>query len=394
MNAQPAASAAPPYYGPRIALFFGGYFMLIGVTLPFVPVWLEARGLTDTEIASCIAIPMALKVLLTPPAGMFADRAPNRRFAVRIFTIAAFVVFLCAWPASTYGALLLTVGTATVLWHLSLPVVDALALTGVRRFRLDYGRMRVLGSITFIIANLGAGAILTAVAPEAIFWMMAAGLAATVAAAIALPVTPPAVRTLDDESRPQVKPARKVLGNPAFLALLAAGGLIQASHGVVYGFGSLYWQGLGFSGLEIGALWAIGVVCEILLFLWSGFVVRKVGDVGLVLIGACGAALRWLLFPLELGFAGFMLVQCLHGLSFGATFLGTQHAIARIVPEEMTASAQGIYAMIAGFSMAGVTALAGPLYGALGAGAFPAMIVPIVGAFAALAFYRFVADEH
>lgn len=390
MQAQPAASAAPPYYALRIALFYGAYFVFIGVSLPFFPIWLEARGLTDTEIASCIAIPMAMKVLLTTPAGMFADRAPNRRFAVRVFTVAALVIFLWAWPATTYWPLLLTAGVAMVLWQLSLPATEALALTGVRSFQLDYGRMRVLGSFGFILANLGAGAVLGVTPTETIFWLMAAGLAATMVAGFTLPATPPAIRALDDAARPEQKPAREILGNPAFLALLAAGGLIQASHGAVYSFGSLYWQRLGFSGVEIGTLWAIGVVCEIVLFLWSGAVVRKVGDVGLICVGAVGALLRWSLFPLDLGFAAFLLVQCLHGLSFGATFLGTQHAIARIVPDEMTASAQGIYAMIAGILMAGIVALAGPLYGTLAGNAFLAMIIPVLLALAALGFYRWI----
>lgn len=388
MHPQPDATAAPPHYALRIALFYGGYFTFIGVALPFFPVWLESRGLTDVEIAGCIAVPMAIKVLLTPPAGVFADRAPNRRFVVRIFTVASLVAFMCAWPATTYWPLLLTTGTAMVLWQLSLPATDALALTGVRRFRLDYGRMRVSGSITFILANLGAGAILGVVQPEAIYWLMAAGLAATMIAGFNLPVTPAAIRALDDASRPQRKPAKEVLGNPAFLALLAAGGLIQASHGAVYSFGSLHWQRVGFSGVEIGSLWAIGVICEVVLFIWSGAVVRRVGDVGLILVGALGALLRWSLFPLDLGFSAFLLVQCLHGLSFGATFLGTQHAIARIVPEEMTASAQGINAMITGILMAGITAIAGPIYEAFAGNAFLAMLVPVLFALLALAFYR------
>lgn len=384
----PPVTAAPPFYALRIALFFGGYFAFVGVALPFFPVWLENRGLSDTEIASCIALPMFGRVLLTPLAGLFADRAPNRRFAVRIFTAAALVAFLCAWPMTTYWPLLLTTGTAMVLWQLSLPATEALALTGVRRFRLDYGRMRVSGSATFILANLGAGLILSAVVPETIFWMMAMGLAATMFAGLTLPVTPPEIRAIDDATRPQRRPAREVLANPAFLALLAASGLIQASHGAVYSFGSLYWQSVGFSGVEIGALWAIGVVCEIVLFLWSGAVVRRVGDAGLILIGALAASLRWTAFSLELGFIAFLAVQCLHGLSFGATFLGTQHAIARIVPEEMTASAQGINAMIAGILMAAVIALAGPLYGTLGGNAFLAMLLPVVCAVVALAIYR------
>lgn len=388
MHAQPAVTAAPPYYALRIALFFGGYFTFIGITLPFFPVWLDARGLTDAEIASCIAVPMAIKVALTPAAGVFADRAPNRRFVVRIFTVTSLVAFLAAWPTTTYWSLLMTAGTAMVLWQLSLPATEALALTGLRRFRLDYGRMRVAGSISFILANLGAGAILGVTVVETIFWLMTAALVATMIAGFTLPVTPPEIRALDDAARPQRKPARETLGHPAFLALLAASGLIQASHGAVYSFGSLYWQRLGFSGAEIGALWAIGVVCEIVLFLWSGLVARKVGDVGLITVGALGALLRWSLFPFDLGFGGFLLIQCLHGLSFGATYLGTQHAIARIVPEEMTASAQGIYAMMSGILMAGVTALAGPLYGAFAGNAFAAMVVPVMLAIVALALYR------
>jgi MFS transporter, PPP family, 3-phenylpropionic acid transporter len=388
MQAQSSVIAAPPYYALRIAAFYGGYFLFGGVALPFFPVWLEVRGLSDVEIASCIAVPLALRVFLTPLAGMFADWAPNRRFAVRIFMVASVIAFLFAWPATSYWPLLITTGVATILWHLSLPVAEALALTGVRRFGLDFGRMRFSGSITFIIANLGAGAILSFVVPEAIFWLLAAGLIATMVTGFTLPVTPPALRALDDAARPQTRSAREVLGNPALLALLAASGLVQATHGVVYTFGSIYWLQIGFTDVEIGALWAIGVICEIMLFLWSGAVVRRTGDYGLLMIGSLAAVLRWSLFPFEMGFVGFLLVQCLHGLTFGATYLGTQHAIARIVPEEMTASAQGIYAMMTGILMAGIVALAGPLYVALQAGAFATMAVPASLAVVVLLIYR------
>ena len=169
MQAQSPVTAAPPYYSLRIVLFIGGYFLFGGVALPFFPVWLEARGLTDTEIASCIAIPLAFRVFLTPLAGIFADRAPNRRYVVRVFMVASVVIFFFAWPATSYWPLLISAGAAMILWHLALPVGEALALTGVRRFGLDYGRMRFAGSLSFILANLGAGAILGFVVPEAIW---------------------------------------------------------------------------------------------------------------------------------------------------------------------------------------------------------------------------------
>jgi PPP family 3-phenylpropionic acid transporter len=378
MTPEHPAPAPPAWYGQRIALFYGGYFVLSGVALPFFPVWLEARGLTAAEIASCVALPMALRVLLTPFAGMFADRAPNRRFAVRSFVFAAFLIFLAAWPAEGYWPILITTGAAMVLYQVTLPVADALALTGVRQFGLDFGRMRFTGSVTFILANLGAGLLLGVVAPGSIYFMMLAGFASVVLVALTLPVTPRAARALDDAGRPKSRSPRAVLGNPILIAALVASALVQASHGVAYSFASLYWQGRGFSGVEIGSFWAIGVICEIMLFLWSGAVVRKVGDVELVLIGACAAILRWGLFPLDLDLVGTLLMQCLHGLTFGATYLGTQHTIARLVPEQMTASATGFYSMASGILMAGITALSGSFYEALGPLAFATMMVPPV----------------
>ena len=381
-------SAAPTLYGQRIALFFGGYFIFAGVLLPFFPVWLQSRSLNESEIALCLSLPLALRVFLTPFAASFADRAPNRRFAIRLFVGVALLAFLCAWPASGFWLLLLTTGTAVVFWHFSLPVAEALALTGVRRFGLDYGRMRFFGSVTFILTNLAGGAVLGAFAAGNIYWLLLAGLLVCFATAFILPVTPPAIRALDDGKRKARRPFREIVARPAILTLFLASGLVQAGHAMVYGFGSLYWQGLGFSGVEIGAFWATGVICEICLFIWSGAVVRRFGDLGLLGIGIGGALLRWCLFPFVGDAWSVVLVQSLHGLSFGASYLGLQHFIARVVPDDMTASAQGIYAMISGIIMAGMTAACGPLYATFGAEAFALMAVP-----AALAAILLVATQ-
>ncbi|MBN9009042.1 MAG: MFS transporter [Rhizobiales bacterium] len=265
---------------------------------------------------------------------------------------------------------------ADALWGLALPVGEALALTGVRRFGLDYGRMRIGGSVAYIIANLGSGALLGIFHVEALFWFLIVAMGSSALVSATLPVTPKEVRALDDASRPPPPRAREILGHPGFFALVIAGGLIQASHAMLYGFGSIHWHGLGFSGLEIGIFWSTGVVCEITLFMVSTRAVRIAGPLGLVTLGGFVAILRWGLFATDPGFAGVMALMALHAFTFGATYAGNQHAIARLVPEEMTASAQAIYGSTSAILMAGATALAGPLYEAFGAHAFLAMIVP------------------
>ncbi|KAB2871243.1 MAG: MFS transporter [Bauldia sp.] len=389
MTTVPAAvTAAPPHYASRMRVFFAGYFIFGGVAVPFFPVWLDARGLSDVEIASIVAIPTIVRVLLTPFAGMFADRAPNRRFAAVTFAVPAAVIFLLAWPATTYWPILLFAGAAFAIWGLALPVAEALALTGVRRFGLDYGRMRLGGSVSFILANLAAGGLLGLFNADAIFWLMAASLAVSVVVSLGLPVTPPALRAVDDTARPVPRPLRFLLAHPGFLALIVVGGLIQASHAVLYSFGSIYWRELGFGGLEIGAFWAIGIVFEVALFMWSGPMVRLFGPFGLLALGGGAATVRWVVMAESPGFIGFAALQALHGLTFGAVYLGNQHAIARAVPEEVTASAQGLFAMVAGILLAATTALAGPLYQSFGKDAFLFMApIPVV-ALAILGVYR------
>ena len=124
------------------------------------------------------------------------------------------MIFLFAWPAETFLPILLIVGLSFTVWGLALPVGEALALTGMRRFGLDYGRMRVGGSVAFIVTNLGAGALLTLLHAEAIFWLVFAALAISALVAFGLPVTPPAIRALDDTVRPPRPALWPVLREP------------------------------------------------------------------------------------------------------------------------------------------------------------------------------------
>ena len=375
-SADPATARS---FALRMSVFFASYFLVNGVVQPFYPVWLQARGLSEVEIANCIALPALIRVLLTPLAGFYADRAPSRRFAVITFTLPAAVVFMFAWPAAGFWPLLVITGAAISLSALAGPPSLALSLTGVRRFGVDFGRMRMTGTISFAVANLGAGAVLGFLNAEATFWLILFATALSAIGSFALPMTPPAERARDDAEKPDGLPSRAVLGNRAFLALMAASGLTTASHAMLNGFGSIEWHRLGFSSFQIGGLWAIGLVAEVAVFLWSRRVLRHLGPYGLLVLGAAAGMVRWSLFPLEPGFLGYALLQSLHGLTFGANALGTQHLIARIVPERMTASAQGIYAMFAGVLLAATTALTGPLYAGFGIDAFLFM-VPVAGA--------------
>jgi len=135
------------------------------------------------------------------------------------------------------------------------------------------------------------------------------------------------------------------------LVLLAAG-IIQASHALVYSFGSIYWQSLEYSGLMIGILWGLAVAAEVVLFQFGNWLIKNIGTMALFAIGGIAAVLRWTVFPLDPGLTGFLVLQLLHGLTFGAVHIATMYFIMESVPEERIASAQGVGFVLAGLVMA------------------------------------------
>lgn len=382
-------TAAPPLFRVRMSAFYAASFMVSGVTVPFLPVWLRERGFSAVEIAACLAFPLAARIVASPAGSWLADRAPNRRVAIIFFSILGLCFFVPAIFVSPIPLVLLLTGLAVTAWQLNQPAADALALTGVRRFGVDYGRMRVWGSISFVVVSLAAGVVFGWFGAPILAPMITAGFVVCLAAAFALPVTPPAERAADDAARPVRRSARAILLSPQFLVVASSTGLIQASHGLFYSFGTIEWQTLGFSGSQIGLLWAAGVIAEIVMFAVSSRLLR-LHPHSLILIGALAAVLRWTLLPFATSLAANLVLQLLHAFTFGASFVGMQLAIARSVPEEMTASAQGLCMVAAGVLMALTTLMAGPLYERFGVDGFWVMTGFAALAAAILLFDRLV----
>jgi PPP family 3-phenylpropionic acid transporter len=181
------------------------------------------------------------------------------------------------------------------------------------------------------------------------------------------------------------------LRTPGFAMVAAAAGLIQASHAVYYNFSALDWKATGMDGATVGALWAVGVMAEITLFALSG---RRLppwlGPAALLVAGGLGATLRWTVMALDPPMAALPLLQCLHGLSFGATHLGAIGFVARAAPAGRAATAQGSLAVVLGGTMALSMGLSGMLYEAFADRAYAGMALMAAagGVFAVIAWRR------
>jgi PPP family 3-phenylpropionic acid transporter len=354
----------------RLGGFYGASFLVTGIQMPFWPVWLAGRGLGPREIAALFAAAIWVKVVAIPAIGALADRLGRRRALMIVLAGIAWLFYASLWHAYGFGALLwLTLG-AGVAQSALMPLGDSITLAAVRRDGLDYGRVRVWGSVSFIVAAVASGAILARALPDpsgnTVLVLVLAASGVLFVACLAVPVPP-----CETGGPPRLAALRAMAGDRRFWSFVVAAAALQASHQVYYGFGTLYWRSLGFSDAVIGCLWAEGVLAEILLFWQGGRLLDRIGPLGLMATGGAAGIVRWGLAGLLPGLVPAAMLQLLHALTFGAVHLGAMNFLSRTVPPGAAASAQALYSGASAGIGSGIVMLgAGALYASYGGRAY------------------------
>jgi PPP family 3-phenylpropionic acid transporter len=365
-----AVAAALPF-----AAFYGGVFLAHGVYLPFWPLWLEARGLSPGQIGLLLALASWIKVASAPAFTQLADRSGRGKATLIVLAGATLAAFGAFFWARDFWALLMVQLLAAATFHALVPLGESRTLAAVADRGLDYGRIRLWGSLTFVAGSLGAGQLITGRDPDLVLWLILAALAATLAATVAVPAGGPSEAVGAARRRPGV-----LLRDGRFLAFLAAASLLQASHAVYYGFSALHWRAAGLSEATIGWLWAHGVIAEVLLFMAGGALIGRVGPLGLLAMAGLGGALRWTVLAATTALPALLAAQTLHAVTFGAAHLGAMHFIAGRAPPGLSATAQGLYSAVSGgLVMGGAMVIAGTLFEAQGSGAYLAMAALSLG---------------
>ncbi|WP_342150581.1 MFS transporter [Methylorubrum sp. SB2] len=374
----------------RLGLLYAVVFVEIGVAMPFMPVWLGALGLDPGLIGLLLALPIATKIVATRPLAGLIDRgiAPRTLLAAGSLTLALTYALMPAAAGLAVVLLALLVVLNAAAQAPLVPSIDYLTLAAARRApkRIDYARIRMFGSVSFLLANLAGGALLGWLGGQVAVPLLLTGLA-LIAATVAL--------VAGERAAPRERPPERV-GPPPRLPLrlwltIAAAALIQASHAAIYAFGSLSWAAHGVSAPWIGALWAIGVAAEIALFAGlSHLPARWRSPFRLLALGGIAAVVRAVgLSAAEGDLAWLVPLQMLHALTFGATHLGAMNAVSAFAPDGARGRAQGTVGASTALVSALATLACGPVYGALGSGATFLMMAPLaVGGLCLVALAR------
>ncbi|TAK84553.1 MAG: MFS transporter [Betaproteobacteria bacterium] len=336
----------------RLSAFYFAQFAHAGIFVAYFPLYLAWRGLGAVEIAWVLALPQLVRIAAPAAWGWLADRTGAQR---------GVVVFCCAAAVGGFALLPFTTSLAAIAWLVALtsllsagalPLVEAITLGSLAGQHGRYGPIRVWGSVGFIATVLAGGAWLDLQPVRTLPFGLVTFAAGALAVALFLP------RSASHAQRHAHAPLRRT--RPV-VAILGAGFCMAAAHGALYVFLTLHLERQGYSGTLIGALWTLGVIAEIVVFLFLPALFRRFSLSGILAASCVCAAIRFL----ALGWlAGVLVVvvfaQLLHAASFGSFHAASVAVVHRVFPEGAQARGQTLFS--------GLTYGAGGAAGALAAG--------------------------
>ncbi len=306
-----------PYW--RLSSFYFFFFATLGALLPYWSLYLRSLGFRPAEVGALFAVMMATKIVAPNVWGWIGDRSGRRMGIVRFAAVAAAIAYGTVLLDQGFWWIALAIAVFSFFWNATLPQFEAVTLNHLGKHSFRYTRVRLWGSVGFITSVFVVGGALDVTVIANLPWLVLVLMAAIAIATLSVKES-----ERQDRVDGQTVSLWAVLRRPSVAALLAACFLMQASHGPYYVFFTIQMEEVGHSRQLIGALWALGVVAEVALFLVMHRLAPRFGLRALFLVSFIATAMRWLLLAF---FADVLLVVLGSQLLHAATF-GVYHAVA------------------------------------------------------------------
>ena len=368
--------------------FYACSFLLLGAYMQFFPTWLhEVGGFGEAHVTVILSAQKIARTLAGPLWSSWVDRCGDARRVLLLLATGGLGAFLLFWFAE---GLLFAWCVAFLFGSLGppmFPIVDAASVQAAQQHGFSFGRLRMIGSVTFLLAILLVGAWLERFGTPHVFPILAVALLLTIAAAWFVPRGEVDAAAVGQRER---TPWWRLFQSRSFVLVLLAASLIQGSHALYYDLSTVHWNEHGIDKTMAAVLWGEGVLAEIVLLFYARQTFDRLRPTTLLLLGGLCAVVRWTLIGVTTSLPLLLLGNWLHAFSFAATYLGGIRALHDRVPAHQHATAQGVLgAATSGFGMAACGLLGGFAYRHLQGAAFYLMAgVALLGACCALLLRR------
>lgn len=325
----------------RLSAYYFFYFAFVGAFSPYFTLYLQDLSFSATDIAILMSLMQVMRVLAPNLWSWLAEHTGLRLPIVRLSALMSVAGFAIFFFTESFTGIFVGMALMAFFWSASLPLVETLTFAHLGREGHRYGSIRVWGSVGFIVAVLALGYVLDHVPIRGVLWAIVMILVGILVCAVLMPDARVAA------------PGRAVISlgatlrNPAVQALLWACFLMSAAHGVLYVFYSILLADQGYGKAVIGWLWSLGVIAEIVVFMFMPRLMQHFSLRQLLLFAFACAVLRFAAIGWGAGnLVVLLLAQVLHGATFGMYHAAAIAAINHWFPGKLQSRGQALYGSI------------------------------------------------
>ncbi|MCX7099164.1 MAG: MFS transporter [Methylococcales bacterium] len=342
---------AVPYWRLSAVYFF--YFAALGALLPYWSLYLKANGFGPLEIGQLSALLVGTKLVAPLLWGWIADHTGKSITIIRWASLLAAIVFAGFLWAHHYNWFAWITLAFSFFWNAVLPQFEAVTLFHLKQESHRYSQIRLWGSVGFIATVLGIGRLLDS-HPVSLLPLLIIGLLMT--SWLVTLMVPEAKASLGVTAKSGMF---SIIKKPQVLAFFVVNILVQMAHAPYYVFYSIFLKQYHYSATITGLLWALGVLAEIVLFIYMARLLKRFSLRAILLTSLLLAIARWLLtgwFPEYLGVLVF--AQLLHAATFGGVHVVAIHFVHLYFGGQHQGKGQALYSSLS----FGMGAMLGSLY--------------------------------
>jgi len=328
-----------PYW--RLSGFYFFYFASLGALIPYWGLYLQSLEFDARAIGELMAIIMVTKIVAPYLWSWIADHTGKSMLIIRLAAVASVFSFIGVFLDSSFWWLALVMAVFSFFWNASLPQFEAITMNHLGDDTHKYSVIRLWGSLGFILSVVVLGQYLDSkeysLVPQVVFVIY-------IGIALISFIVPQSNHQKHETKHVSIF---HVIKQPKVIALLLVCFLAQMSHGPYYTFYSIYLKEQLYDSSTIGWLWALGVMAEVVVFLYMHKLMPKFGPRVLLMLALFLTTIRWFLIGhfVDL-FNVIVFAQILHAASFGLYHAVAIDMIHKLFKGKYQGRGQALYSSI------------------------------------------------
>ena len=326
----------------RLSRFYFFYYFFVGSFVPYWGIYLQSENFSPSSIGILLSLFQISRIVAPNFWGWLADHTGHRVKWIKLTSFLGLIGFIGIFWAKGFFWIFLVMSALSLFTSSTLPLAESLTLAHLATTDGHYSRIRLWGSIGFIVASLFLGYLIDLQGINILLWVLLIAQAIIFFLSNTIPETKEIHHKKNDLS------IWKIIKTPSVVALLIGCTLMVSAHGVLYNFYSIYLKEHGYSSAAIGWLWAVGVICEIFIFMLMPKILRRYSLKTILLISLFLGVIRFILIGASPDqFYLLLIAQMFHAATFGSFHAASIEVIAYFFKGRNQSRGQAIYNSVA-----------------------------------------------